>query len=315
MSVDVRITGAGYAEVAGRPVVAGVGEELQDAVLDYLHRQVLSGGAPVLATVWDERIAHVVRIQVLEDGSSRLTAHPEPLPGAVPAAGAEPAAGFEPAAARTPGPEAPAPPPPAPVPARDPLPVAAPAPEPAPEPAPRPAPQAVPAPPPPATPVPPPSPVPVTGAPAGTDRAADDLVAGPGARIQEALRAGRIEWAATLAQQSVNAAAESLGWESPEVLQLRELNAYVAFVAGDNRRAFHSSLEIARIRSGRNDPQAVQSVLNAAAAWLKVTDPAEGIRLGHELIALWSAQPLADAAQLESARARMRRLEARAAAG
>ncbi|KIF05406.1 hypothetical protein PL81_13155, partial [Streptomyces sp. RSD-27] len=111
--------------------------------------------------------------------------------------------------------------------------------------------------------------------------------------------------------QSVNAAAAQLGWESPEVLQLRELNAYVAFVAGDSRRAFHSSIEIARIRSGRNDPQVMQSVLNAAAAWLKVTDPEEGLRMGRDLIALWSTRPEADTTQLESARARMARLARR----
>ncbi|MFJ1863763.1 hypothetical protein ACIOD1_03945 [Streptomyces sp. NPDC088097] len=276
VSVDVRITGAGYAEVAGMPVIAGVGEEPQDAVLDYLHRQVLSTGAPVLANVWDERIAFVVRIQVLEDGSSRFTAQPEPLPGAPLAVGRPADTSAEEV------PEEPAPPAPVPQPVPAPSPV------------------------PPARPVPAPSPVPAH--PVG------DLVAGPGARIQEALLSGRIEWAATLAQQSVNAAAERLGWESPEVLQLRELNAYVAFVAGDSRRAFHSSMEIARVRSGRDDPQAIQSVLNAAAAWIKVTDPAEGIRMGRDLLALWTALPGADAAQLESARARMARLEQRAGA-
>ncbi|MFD3802267.1 hypothetical protein ACFWTC_01285 [Streptomyces sp. NPDC058619] len=303
MTVDVRITGAGYAEVAGWPVVAGVGEEPQDAVLDYLHRQVLSSGAPVLATVWDERIGHVVRIQVLEDGSSRFTAHPEPLPGAAPTAVAQ-AGPTRPAET-----EAPAPPEAASV--REHLPAPTPT-----EPAPPPEPQGVPVPPPSAVPGPPPAatPVPVPGKPSVPHRAADDLVAGPGARIQEALRSGRIEWAATLAQQSVNTAAERLGWESPEVLQLRELNAYVAFVAGDSRRAFHNSLEIARIRSARNEPQALHSVLNAAAAWLKVADPAEGIRMGHELISFWSALPGSDAAQLQAARARMSRLEKRGGA-
>ncbi|MER6212956.1 hypothetical protein ABT213_02740 [Streptomyces sp. NPDC001674] len=256
----MRITAAGYAEVGGRPVIAGAGEAVQDAVLDYLHRQVLSTGAEVFATVRDERIVHVVRIHVLSDGSSRFTAPPEPIP-------VTGAAAVEEAAELVPAP-------------MDPAPL-----------------------------VPVPAPVPVTPAVPVSDQPVDDLVTGPGQRIYEALQQGRIEWAATLAQQSVNVAAERLGWDSPEVLRLRELNAYVAFVAGDSIRAFYSSLEIARVRSSRNDSQVMQSVLNAAAAWLKITDPVEGARMGRELLALWVTRPEADAAQLESARARMSRLE------
>ncbi|MET9440143.1 hypothetical protein [Streptomyces sp. NPDC006610] len=107
-------------------------------------------------------------------------------------------------------------------------------------------------------------------------------------------------------------ATERLGRESPEVLRLRELSAYVAFVAGDSRRAFEGSLDIARDRRDRDDPQALQSVRNAAAAWLQVTDPVEGLRMGRELVALWTTLPAADQAQLESVRARMIRLERRA---
>ncbi|KOU46762.1 hypothetical protein ADK56_27895, partial [Streptomyces sp. MMG1522] len=142
---------------------------------------------------------------------------------------------------------------------------------------------------------------------------ADDPFAGPVARIHEALQTGRIEWAATLALQSVAEAAERLGHEAPETLRLRELNAYVAFVAGDTGRAFEGSLEIARIRAAHGDPQALQSVLNAAAAWLKVADPREGLRMGRDLIALWSTLPAADQDRLGSARARIERLEQRQA--
>ncbi|MBM7058767.1 hypothetical protein [Streptomyces durocortorensis] len=55
----------------------------------------------------------------------------------------------------------------------------------------------------------------------------------------------------------------------------------------------------------------MQSVLNAAAAWLKVADPREGLRMGRDLIALWSTLPAADQERLDSARARMARLEQR----
>ncbi|UQX02515.1 hypothetical protein [Streptomyces sp. RerS4] len=142
-----------------------------------------------------------------------------------------------------------------------------------------------------------------------------DLVEGPIARINDAIRRGWIEWAAGHARESEAAAAESLGWEDPGVLRLRELNAYVAFVAGDARRSFHNSLEIARIRSGRQDPLALQSVHNAAAAWAKVTDPAEAIAMGRDLVALWvlAAPSGADTSHLDAARARIARLEERAA--
>ncbi|MGW3391319.1 tetratricopeptide repeat protein [Streptomyces cinereoruber] len=365
-AVEVRVRVDGFAEVDGRPVVAGVGETPQDAVLDYLYRLVLTSGRPVSATVYDERIGSVVPLRVLEDGSSAFSGQPAPLraPGyggasapapvqasasaqaPAPAPVPAPGQGFVPQtgpAAQAPLPAAPEPAPvprqeaaptptqppapspvPAPVPAPAPAPSPVPAPEPVPVPVPSPSSATAPAPEPADAPVPAPSPVPPTPvstpapAPAQTlapapRPPADDPVAGPVARIHEALQFGRIEWAATLALQSVAEAAGRLGHEAPETLRLRELNAYVAFVAGDTGRAFEGSLEIARIRAAHGDPQALQSVLNAAAAWLKVADPREGLRMGHDLIALWSTLPAADQDRLESARARMVRLEQRAA--
>ncbi|MEU3879143.1 tetratricopeptide repeat protein [Streptomyces californicus] len=362
-AVEVRVRADGYAEVDGRPVVAGVGETPQEAVLDYVHRIALTSGRAVSVTVRDERIGSVVPLWVLEDGASVFSGPPAPLSdaGAGGAPAPTPVQAAAPAPAPAPGP-APAPTPahgsapaqaPAPAPVEAPAPAQAPAhgsaPAPAPveaaAPAPTPVhgfvPEAVPAEQtpspaapeqaprspqePPATPserpVPPPAPVPspapeparAAAQPPAPRPPADDPFAGPVARIHEALQTGRIEWAATLALQSVAEAAERLGHEAPETLRLRELNAYVAFVAGDTGRAFEGSLEIARIRAAHGDPQALQSVLNAAAAWLKVADPREGLRMGRDLIALWSTLPAADQDRLGSARARIERLEQRQA--
>ncbi|MBD3547943.1 tetratricopeptide repeat protein [Streptomyces sp. JV180] len=340
-AVEVRVRADGYAEVDGRPVVAGVGETPQEAVLDYVHRIALTSGRAVSVTVRDERIGSVVPLWVLEDGASVFSGPPAPLSDA--GAGGAPAPAPVQAAAPAPAPvpahgsahgSAPAPAPveaaaPAPTPAHG----SAPAPTPvhgfvpeavpaeqtpspaAPEQTPR-SPQEPPVTPserPVPAPVPPPAPEPAraAGPPPAPRPPADDPFAGPVARIHEALQTGRIEWAATLALQSVAEAAERLGHEAPETLRLRELNAYVAFVAGDTGRAFEGSLEIARIRAAHGDPQALQSVLNAAAAWLKVADPREGLRMGRDLIALWSTLPAADQDRLGSARARIERLEQR----
>ncbi|MDP9951473.1 MULTISPECIES: hypothetical protein [Streptomyces] len=357
-AVEVRVRADGYAEVDGRPVVAGVGETPQEAVLDYVHRIALTSGRAVSVTVRDERIGSVVPLWVLEDGASVFSGPPAPLsdagaggaPAPAPVQAAAPAPAPAPAQAPAPAPahgsapapaqapahgSAPAPAPveaaaPAPTPGHGFVPEAVPAEQPpspaAPEQTPR-SPQEPPVTPsePPVTPserpvprpapVPPPAPEPARAAapPPAPRPPADDPFAGPVARIHEALQTGRIEWAATLALQSVAEAAERLGREAPETLRLRELNAYVAFVAGDTGRAFEGSLEIARIRAAHGDPQALQSVLNAAAAWLKVADPREGLRMGRDLIALWSTLPAADQDRLGSARARIERLEQRQA--
>ncbi|WP_411081845.1 tetratricopeptide repeat protein [Streptomyces sp. cmx-18-6] len=317
-AVEVRVRADGFAEVDGRPVVAGVGETPQDAVLDYLYRLALTSGQPVPATVYDERIGSVVPLWVLEDGSSAFSGQPAPLrdagdggtptqpPAPFPAPAPAPARAAVPSSATAPAPEPDPAPAFAPVPAPSLVPAPSPAPV-APAPAPVPAPTAALA----QASAPAQTPAPAQAPPPAPRPPVDDPFAGPVARIHEALQSGRIEWAATLALQSVAEAAGRLGPEAPETLRLRELNAYVAFVAGDAGRAFEGSLEIARIRAAHKDPQALQSVLNAAAAWLKVADPREGLRMGRDLIALWSTLPAADQDRLDSARARMVRLARR----
>ncbi|WP_046726419.1 hypothetical protein [Streptomyces humi] len=139
------------------------------------------------------------------------------------------------------------------------------------------------------------------------------------ARINEAVRTGRIERAAELAEQTVAEAAAAFGEEHTEVLHLRGLTAYIAYLAGDPERAFHLSLELARQHRRAGDGEgAYGNVRSAATAWRAVRDPEYGLRLGRDLIDLWSGLtteegPAADdVEELDSARARMTRLTERA---
>ena len=145
------------------------------------------------------------------------------------------------------------------------------------------------------------------------------LLTEPMARINEAVRAGRIEVAAQLAERTVAEASAALGEGHTEVLHLGELTAYIAYLAGDPLRAFHLSLDLARQRRQARDGEgAYGNVRSAATAWRAVRDPEHGLRLGHDLIALWTQLTTEDGPaageldELESARARMTRLTDRA---
>ncbi|WP_179235511.1 tetratricopeptide repeat protein [Streptomyces sp. CS113] len=446
--IDVRVPGGDHgargATVDGSPVVAAPGEEIQNAVLNRLHRLAVAAGHPVLATIHDRRLGYSVPLRVDPDGSSHLAAEPMPtapedvpadgpaeasaealvtapsaapvrqdrhtrvlrpvapvrdsartvpLP-AVPGAGRERSGGEsaptftlralpEPAGETPPGTVAPptgafGPPPrmdaaatpgasqaagprptpgpftaaPAPTPAPDPIPEPAPAPDPIPEPAPipafapapaRPAPAPAPAlkskaapasdlgPRPDAYSDPDPKPTPARGfdavaeavlgdAPltAPGDATAPALLAEPTVRINEAVKEGRTEVAARLAQETVAEASRTLGPEHPEVLRLRELTAYIAYLSGDPDRAFQLSLDLARIHRRSGDAEAAYgNVQSAATAWRAVRDPARGLELGNDLVGLWDELaaeegPAAeDAEELESARTRIGRLTAR----
>ncbi|WP_033282536.1 hypothetical protein [Streptomyces sp. NRRL F-525] len=155
--------------------------------------------------------------------------------------------------------------------------------------------------------------------PVTTDGAGTAFLIEPMVRINDAVKAGRIDEAAGLAERTVADAAGALGPEHPEVLRLRELAAYIAYLAGDPLRAFHLSLDLARIRHGAHDAEAAYgNVQSAATAWRAVRDPEQGLALGRDLIDLWTeltaedGPAVEDIEELESARARMGRLTERA---
>jgi hypothetical protein len=143
----------------------------------------------------------------------------------------------------------------------------------------------------------------------------------PMARINEAVKLGRIQEAAEMAEQTVAQATVALGPLHPEVLKLRELTAYIAYLAGDALRSFHVSLDLAGLRHRLRDERAAYgNIQSAAAAWRAVRDPLQGLHLGRDLIAVWTdlaadTGPAADdVEQLEKARTRMVRLTERARA-
>ncbi|MFM9697634.1 hypothetical protein [Streptomyces europaeiscabiei] len=139
--------------------------------------------------------------------------------------------------------------------------------------------------------------------------------------INEAVKLGRIQQAAEMAEQTVAQATSALGPQHQEVLKLRELTAYIAYLAGDALRSFHLSLDLAVLRHRLRDQRAAYgNVQSAAAAWRAVRDPLQGLHLGRDLIAVWAdlaadVGPAADdLEQLEKARTRMTRLTERARA-
>ena len=143
----------------------------------------------------------------------------------------------------------------------------------------------------------------------------------PMSRINEAVKLGRIQEAAEMAEQTVAQATAALGPHHPEVLKLRELTAYIAYLAGDALRSFHLSLDLAGLRHRLRDQRAAYgNIQSAAAAWRAVRDPLQGLHLGRDLIAVWTdlaadTGPAADdLEQLEKARTRMVRLTERARA-
>ncbi|MEU5100379.1 tetratricopeptide repeat protein [Streptomyces sp. NPDC020996] len=409
--IDVRVSGAGAASVDGVPVSAPAGEEIQNAVLNHLHRLAATAGHPVHATVHDERIGYVVHLEVGPDGSSGFTGEPVRMPEPEDGAAVRPAGKPRPAPERTrpehgqsdrarqperpegplrgtpeyvvraaaepvrdavptfplravPEPQQPggnartfalravpepsgaahdlasgtvAPPTGAfgPPPLMDAVPPQA---EHGPEDGPEHVPERVtqvrsrPAPKPLLIPVEPepepeprPTPTPARGFDAVAEAVLDDRppavptpLTEPMARIGEAVRSGRTEVAAELAQQTIADASTTLGAEHPEVLRLRELTAYVAYLAGDPVRSFRLSLALVRIFRTRDAEAAYGNIQSAATAWRAVRDPEQGLALGRDLIGLWTelaaeGGPAADDIErLESARARMGRLTARA---
>ncbi|MFJ9011081.1 hypothetical protein [Streptomyces canus] len=146
-----------------------------------------------------------------------------------------------------------------------------------------------------------------------------EVLAEPVGRISEAVREGRTDVAAELAERVVGEASETLGAEHPDVLRVRELAAYIAYLGGEPVRAAEISLDLADIHHRAGDAEAAYgNVQSAATAWKAVRDPLRGLEIGRDLLTVWTdlaagEGPAAeDTDKLESARARMLRLAERA---
>ncbi|MFG2458662.1 hypothetical protein ACGFWE_16565 [Streptomyces sp. NPDC048523] len=145
------------------------------------------------------------------------------------------------------------------------------------------------------------------------------VLAEPVGRISEAVREGRTDVAAELAERVVGEASQTLGAEHPDVLRVRELAAYIAYLGGEPVQAAEISLDLAGIHHRAGDAEAAYgNVQSAATAWKAVRDPLRGLELGRDLVTLWTdlaagEGPAAEEPdKLESARTRMLRLAERA---
>ncbi|MER6243054.1 tetratricopeptide repeat protein [Streptomyces griseorubiginosus] len=141
----------------------------------------------------------------------------------------------------------------------------------------------------------------------------------PVERISAAVREGRTEAAAELAQDVVAEASRTLGEEHPDVLRVRELAAYIAYLGGEPEQAAVISLDLAGIQHRAGDAEsAYGNVQSAVTAWKAVRDPSRGLALGGDLLALWTEMAAGEGPaagepdRLESARSRMLRLAERA---
>jgi hypothetical protein len=144
------------------------------------------------------------------------------------------------------------------------------------------------------------------------------LFAGALTAVHEAVRDGRVQEAADLAGRTVTDASAALGPDHAEVLYLRELLAYLAWLDCDPLRACTLLLDLARTRHQDGDAQgAYGDVLSAVTAWRAVREPEQGLRLGSDLLALWTRLAGADGPaagdrdRLDAVRARLDRLAAR----
>ncbi|MGW4088092.1 hypothetical protein ACWEGS_34305 [Streptomyces sp. NPDC004822] len=126
------------------------------------------------------------------------------------------------------------------------------------------------------------------------------------ARVNDAVAAGDLPLALSLAQWLRKHSARISGPEHAYTQEAYALEAYVAHLQGDHEHAATVSVYLARMRSKHGDPRAEQDALRAATAWLSLGATPTALALGRQLLTMLDA--LADSGQPQPELGRMRRL-------
>ncbi|MFI5529888.1 hypothetical protein ACIA8O_15240 [Kitasatospora sp. NPDC051853] len=132
-------------------------------------------------------------------------------------------------------------------------------------------------------------------------------------RIVRSAEAGEHDTAAELALDLERTTLALHGPNAPESLQLRQVRAHIARLAGRPAEAAELYREVALVllrERGPEDPETQQIATNAEACWRAVTDRAEAIRMAPEIIELRAHLPGPDGRKLRAAERYLKQLAA-----
>ncbi|GAA1167694.1 hypothetical protein F4556_001139 [Kitasatospora gansuensis] len=132
-------------------------------------------------------------------------------------------------------------------------------------------------------------------------------------RIVRSAEAGEHDTAAELALALEESAVAAHGPVAAEVLQVRQVRAHIARLAGRPAQAAEVYREVALtlLRSrGADDPETQQAATNAEACWRAVQDRTEAIRMAPEIIELRAHLPGPDGRKLRAAERHLKQLAA-----
>ncbi|MFB9371775.1 hypothetical protein [Kitasatospora albolonga] len=132
-------------------------------------------------------------------------------------------------------------------------------------------------------------------------------------RIVRSAEAGEHETAAELALDLERTTLALHGPNAPESLQLRQVRAHIARLAGRPAEAAELYREVAVVllrERGPEDPETQQIATNAEACWRAVTDRAEAIRMAPEIIELRAHLPGPEGRKLRAAERYLKQLAA-----
>ncbi|TRO56023.1 hypothetical protein [Streptomyces sp. IB201691-2A2] len=108
------------------------------------------------------------------------------------------------------------------------------------------------------------------------------------AQVAQALEEGDLVTAKAATRELTYRSAHSFGPEHPHTLETYALDAYISYLDGDQARSTAASLRLARLRFSQSDARAPEEVLRAFATWELLTAPHTTVRLGEELLSVWT---------------------------